>query len=154
MSLKQEIVSFLGATFPGSTLDDGYFFVVMKAAHALAVPHGAAQRVVDKLCAGRCWLVCVGGDPGSHVRASRSEKDTVRYTPDYDIAQPMERWWLALDPAPVDLQTIRTAMSPPSALLFVDPEHRVAFHANFNRVYAASAEALEAFRAGLEEIPA
>jgi len=152
--LSDEVRRFLESHFPGSSIDDGYYFVILESAAWRRVrddPFELLQRVADRVSERSFWLICVGADPRDLVPARVAEQQTTLYTPDWNVQQELPQWFLAVDPVKFDLRRMLRALGSPAALVFIDPARRIIFDARYRRVHATSEGDLDAFFAGIED---
>jgi hypothetical protein len=149
--ITDRIRAFLDATFPGSDIDDGYYFVSIKPRALRRVKRASLQQVVDRLCENDCWLVFVGPDPRKHVHARAAEQRTVVYAPDWNIQERRGEWLLDLEPGRVDMEALGRMMDWPGALIVIDPQRRVVFDHRLQRLYADSEDHLISFIRGIED---
>jgi hypothetical protein len=126
MSLLEEVGGFLRATFPGSTLMDGYFFVRVTSAAQRRVASGGLQPILDRLD-GRLWMVAVGLDPAGLPQAKQVEETGVLYNPDWNINEPMTLH-LAELAAPPSLEAMWPHFGDVHALAFFAPERKLALN--------------------------
>lgn len=139
-SIRTEVYEFLSRYFPGSTCDDGYFFVRIEAPVTRCVRREMAQALLDRLCDAPLWMVTVNLDPGAAVTAARLEQTTVSYSPDWTVSDEVPQWFAELGRgAHVDLTHLRGQLKPLGALAFVSPQHRLVFDVQYMRLHAASA---------------
>lgn len=145
-ALRAEIYDFLNRHFPGSTLDDGYFFARIEAPVVRNVHSDKLGEVFDKLVDAPSWLVTVNNDPTGLIDARRIEQGLTSYTPDWNYNEDVPQWFVELPARPrVDLQSLRRSMKPLGALILVSPTHRLIYDLHYMRLYAASNEELERF---------
>jgi hypothetical protein len=150
--LRSEVYDFLYSTFPGSTLDDGYYFVHVKAPVSRRVRRVSATDVLTRLVDEPSWLVTVNADPTGFVGAARFEKGSTTYNPDWNISEEMPQWIAALPANPVvDLDGLRKSMKPLGALALISPSHRLIFDVRYMLVHAASNADLDALVKGNEQ---
>lgn len=118
--LADEIRAFLDETFPGSSIDDGYYFVNIKAPVSRGVVHEQSQRIVDQICAGTCWVIAVGLDLPSHVRARVIEQRLVTYNPDWNVQKEMMQWLAVIEDGKVDLGATLEGADLTGTLVFIN----------------------------------
>jgi hypothetical protein len=144
MPIGDEIRAFLDRELPGSTLEDGYFFVVIDAAARRDVRGGCCQPLADDLCRGRCWLVVVGGDPRAHAPGFvRAEERQVTYSPDWDRSEPMAQWLVEVVGTPVDLAAIAAASRPEGVVALIAPERGLVLTIGVLDIHAAAPDELD-----------
>src|SRR4051812_45907429 len=100
VALRTEVYDFLYRHFPGSTLDDGYFFVMIEAPVARRVQRGKVQEVFQRLLDAPSWLVTVNNDPSDSIDATRIEKHSTDYTPDWSHSDAVPQWIAELPARP------------------------------------------------------
>src|SRR5262249_18304524 len=145
-SIRTDVYEFLGRQFPGSTLDDGYFFVQIKAPIVRDVRRDRANTVLDKLCDTPTWLITVNNDPRDLIEATRVEQGTTSYNPDWNHSEDVPQWLAELPARPrVDLDALRKRSKPLGALAVISPDHRIVFNVHYMRVYAATEDDLGRF---------
>lgn len=144
--IRTEVYDFLSRYFPGSTLDDGYFFVRIEAPSTHRVRREMAQVVLDRLCDGPSWMVTVNLDPNTAVSPVRLEQTTVAYSPDWTASEEIPQWFAELPlRARVDLAQLRGRLKPLGALAFISVQHRLVFDVQYMRLHAASVADLDRF---------
>ena len=148
-TITEDLHAFLDATFPGSTIHDGYEFVSITAPVDRMVRHDQRQRVADRICAGRGWLVAVGVDPRPWMNSTRIEEQTTCYNPDWNVQQYMPMWIAEIQAASFDLGAMFGAMKSPGVLALISADYNVALHAR--RLFARSDAELARFAEGLED---
>jgi hypothetical protein len=147
--LRTQVCEFLDRSFPGSTLDDGYFFVRIEAANSRRVRRESMSAVFDRLIDRPCWLVSVNNDPRDFVESPRLEQGTTDYAPDWNYTEPVPQWFVELPiRARVDLEGFKRRMKPLGALAVFCPDQRLIFDVHYMRLHAASNEDLERFVEG------
>jgi|SRR5664279_6077877 len=148
--LADEIRAFLDESFPGSSIDDGYYFVNIKAPVSRGVVHEQSQRIVDRICAGTCWVIAVGLDLPSHVRARAIEQRSVTYNPDWNVQKEMLQWLVVMDDGKLDLAKALEGADLTGTLVFVNQSSGMVFNAYLRRLYGLSQSAMDVFANGIE----
>lgn len=116
-ALRMEVYGFLYRHFPGSTLDDGYYFVHIQAPVARRVHVDKVLEVFEKLVDAPSWLITVNDDPSDSIDATRIEQRTTSYNPDWNYCVDVPQWFAALPAKPrVDVENLLTRMKPIGAL--------------------------------------
>lgn len=149
-SLFEEVHAFLRAAFRGSTLNDGYSFILFEAPVVRRIRPGMVQQAASLVAAGPCWLLMVGRDPSGLVPARRIEEDETIWNPDWNVWE--RRRIFACDLAgPPDIEALLGLTTDAAdALALVSPRLRVCLHAGQRAVFAQTREALAAFESWLE----
>ena len=151
-SIRMDIYEFLARHFPGSTLDDGYFFVQIEGSTTRRVRRERANEVLEKLCREPSWLVTVNNDPHGSVSPVRIEQRMTNYNPDWNYNEPIPQWLAELPAMPrIDLDALRRQSKPLGALAIISPSHCIVFDIHYMRLHAASQEDLERFARGSED---
>jgi hypothetical protein len=152
MSITEDLLGFLASTFPGSTIDDGYFFIVIRGGAERFVRYDKLQEAVDRITDGRCWLVTVNVDPRDLVEPDRIEQRTVDYNPDWNVHEPMPQWIVDVSSTRVDISALiaRRKEARIGAYAFISADRRVAFQLPERSLIAASRSEMERFGEGLE----
>lgn len=135
--LSERVRAFLDARFPGSSIDDGYYFVRIVAPIEVQIRDEDRQRVAERVCAGRCWIISVGVDPRLHLKVLEGEQRTVTYNPDWNVERDLPQFLVEARTALIELDALLSEEQP-SALVFIDPDHGIVFNAGLRRVYATS----------------
>jgi hypothetical protein len=151
--LSDEIRTYLGSHFPGSSVDDSYYFVTLQGGarrHIIDDPFELLQRVADRLCERQFWLVAVGMDPREFVEPRVVEQEATFYQPDWNVDEKLTQWFVAAAPAVVDLKRMLASLKSPAALVFIDPARRIVFDAVYRDVFATSEQDLNEFFSGIE----
>lgn len=94
--ISEEVLRYLNANFKGSTIDDGYYFVSMRAPVRWRVHDSAVEEVGERLAESGSWVITVGVDPRPYVSASTIEQRTVTYTPDWNVEKELAQWLVEL----------------------------------------------------------
>lgn len=141
MALLDELEALLARDFPGSTLDEGYWFVKIKAPHEGCVAGGRSQPIADDLCAGRAWLLVVGADPAPFV-GTATETRRVQYQSDWNVNETMTMYGVALA-GPVDLAAVGRSLRGPNALAIVAPDRGLILDVAMLRLHAVHQDALD-----------
>jgi len=151
-TIHAELLEFLDKHFPGSTIDNGYHFVSINApAVSPLVRADAQQRVADKFCTGRYWLLSVDIDPQAFLKVDRIEQRTVFYRPDWNVEEKRTQWLAELRETPVDISTLNAERQLASAFALFEPDRNLVFDIHDLAVYAISKSDLDEFMRGLEE---
>jgi len=129
-----ELSAFLEKDFPGSDLDEGYYFVRIKAPHETAAIRGRMQPIADDLCAGRAWLVVVGADPAPFTKAAIETRE-VRYRSDWNVDEPKTMYGAELA-GPVDITALGNAIRGPGTEVIIAPDRGLALDVSLARVHA------------------
>ncbi len=146
-----ELRAFLDAVFPGSTIDDGYFFVRIEAPAAQLVHRDRLQPIADKLGEGNGWLVIVDADPSDLLPGADLEERTVDYRPDWDVDEKMRQRVVELHDTSVPVAPLIARLAPASALTIVNASQRIVLDVGTARVYAGSRDDLDRFFQGIED---
>ena len=149
--ISDDLRTFLDATFPGSTLDDGYFFVRIEAPASQLVHRDQLQPIADRLGEGHAWLVVVSTDPRDVLPGANVEERTVDYRPDWDVDDKMTQWIVELHDRTVPLVPLIARLAPASALSIVNASKRIVLDVGTARVYADTRDALDRFFEGIED---
>jgi hypothetical protein len=149
--ISSDLRAFLDTVFPGSTIDDGYFFVRIEAPVAQLVHRDRFQPIADRLGEGDGWLVVVDADPRGVVPGADSEERTVHYRPDWDVDEKRSQWVVVLHDTRVPLAPLIARLAPGSALAIVNAGKRVVLDVGTARVYATSLDDLHRFFDGIED---
>jgi hypothetical protein len=149
--ISNDLRTFLDAEFPGSTLDDGYFFVRIEAPVSQLVHRDRLQPIADRLGEGDAWLVVVSTDPRDVLPGADVEERAVDYRPDWDVDDKMSQWVVELHDRTVPLAPLIARLAPASALSIVNASKRIVLDVGTARVYAASRDALDRFFQGIED---
>lgn len=149
-SISDKVRSYLNADFKGSTIEDGYYFVSMRAPVCWRIQDGAVQQVGGRIAESGSWVITVGVDPTPYVKASTVEQRSVLYNPDWDIEKELPQWVVELAEAGIELRSLLEAESVPGAAAIVNPKRGIVLDANMRRLYANDEAALKALLTGLE----
>lgn len=149
--LSESVRKFLDANFPGSSLDDGYYFVSIGACPNWRVHDWAVQQVSDRLAGEGTWLVTVGVDPRPYTNARYVEQRTVVYTPDWNVEKKLIQWLAELAEPGIRIRPLLDAETVPGAAAIVNPQQGIVFNANARRLYARDHATLERLLDGMED---
>lgn len=148
-SLFEEVRAFLRLAFRGSTLSDGYSFILFEAPVARRLRSGMVQQAASLMASGPCWLLMVGRDPSGLVSVRRMEEDETIWNPDWNVWE--RRRIFACDLAgPPDIEALLRLTDAAEALALISPGLGVCLHAGQRAVFAQTREALAVFDACLE----
>lgn len=148
-ALRTEVYDFLSQHFPGSTLDDGYYFVQIQAPVTRRILSDNVQDVFEQLLDAPSWLITVNVDPSDLIDATRIEQRVTSYNPDWNYSEDVPQWIAELPArARVDLGELRKRMKPLGALALISHAHRIVFDIHYMRLYAASQQELDNFVGG------
>lgn len=149
--ILQTVDRFLSHYFPGSRIDEGYYFVSIREGVEACIRHEQRQCLVDRICERPSLLVTVGVDPRPFVHATRVEQRVVDYNPDWDVHVSRPQWLAELPPQHVDVGALLSAGTEPGALVLIDPEGCVILDLYLRTVHAPSRALMESFLTGLED---
>jgi hypothetical protein len=149
--LLQAVCRFLDENFPGSRIDDGYYFIAIREGAAAPIRHDHRQRLANRIGERRCLLVSVGIDPRPLLRTNRVEERTVEYNPDWDVHVPRPQWLVDLPPQRIDVRALLSAGTEPCALALIDPERRIVLDLYLRTVHAPTRAVLDSFLVGFED---
>lgn len=152
--LSDKVRTFLDQEFPGSSMDEGYYFVTIEAPIRGTVrddPFQLLERTVERICRHGCWAIVVGTDPRPYLRVGEADSREVNYRPDWNIEEPMTQWVVEHEGGGVELRSLLRNMTLVSAAVFIDSKQRVVVDAGKRRVYARSADELARFIEGIED---
>jgi hypothetical protein len=128
-----------------------YFFVMIEAPVARRVQREKVQEVFQRLVDAPSWLVTVNNDPSDSIDATRIEKRSTDYSPDWSHNEAVPQWIAELPAKPrVDLETLRRRMKPLGALALISQTYRLVFDIHYMRLHAASKDDLDRFVGGTE----
>jgi hypothetical protein len=149
-SISDSVRSYLNAYFKGSTIEDGYYFVSVRAPICWRIHDSAVQQVGDRIAESGSWVIAVGVDPTRYVNASTVEQRTVIYNPDWNIEKELPQWVVELGRAGIDLRSLLEEETVPGAAAIINPQRGIILDANMRRLYANDEATLAALLAGME----
>src|SRR5262249_36165525 len=106
---SEMVRSYLHSNFPGSTIDDGYYFVSITGGVRCRVDDAFVQEIGERLAEPGSWVITVGVDPRSYVSASSTEERSVYYKPDWDVEIKLSQWLVELGEAGIKLRSLLEA---------------------------------------------
>lgn len=139
----REVEDWLADNFPGSTIEDGYYFVRIKAEVECQVLLPESQAMSDYLTRGRCWIISVGGDLTPFTNPTRVEQDMTIYNPDYNIWEEIPRWIAETENVSLDIQGLIRSMMSEGILAIVAIDLGLVFNFSLLRLYATSKDELD-----------
>jgi len=152
--ISDRVRSYLDANFKGSTIDDGYYFVSIRAPVCWRIHDEAVQEVGERLAEIGSWVITVGVDPSPHVTANAVEQRTVIYNPDWNIEKKLSQWLVELGQPGIQLRALLEAETVPGAAAIVNSQRGIVFDANMRRLYANDEAVLAALLTGIKHVVA
>lgn len=146
-TLSDNVRSYLDEHFPGSSIDNTYYFVTFNSPVNASIPEAQVGSVAANLAQPGAWLITVGVDPRAFVKPRKVEQSTVLYQPDWNIEKKLVEWIIEIDEPGVDMLRVLSAETSPGAAAIVDGRRHLLFDANARRVHAADQATLDAFLA-------